>query len=100
MKILCPMTTNLPSITGEAMNIETRIQGIPAIVRVDHSEYSPPDYRADNPTDYYGGWSISFTICDRNGRPAKWLIDKLNQAELAELEQEIISKMEIEEAMV
>lgn len=72
------------------MDIETRIKGIPALVRVERAHYTRPNHRAESDWDYYGGWELDYTICDRNGRPAEWLSKKLSTKEIWELEQEII----------
>ena len=73
------------------MELETRIAGIPATVRIDCARYTRPDpYTWASDWDYYGGWTIDFTVCDSRGRPAPWLERKLTAADRNRIEQEII----------
>ncbi len=75
------------------MDIETRIKGIPALVRVHHARHLAPNLNADNDIDYYGGWDLEYTVCDRNGRPAAWLENKMNTNDIHALEAQIMEAM-------
>lgn len=76
------------------MLILVRIKGIPASVDVHSAKYSRPDPKADSDWDFYGGWSLDYTICDQRGRPAPWLENKLNYSDLEEIERQIIEEVE------
>lgn len=75
------------------MDIETRIKGIPALVRVHHARHSAPNRNADNDIDYYGGWDLDYTICDRKGRSAAWLENKMNANDIHALETQIMEAL-------
>lgn len=79
------------------MLVNTRISGIPATLDVHRATYTAPNHRADSDWDYYGGWTIEYTICDSKGRPAPWLEAKVNSKDLAELEGQIIEAMSVAE---
>ena len=49
-------------------------------------------FNADNPDDYYGYADIEFTVCDRRGRPAPWLANKLTDADVRRIESEILEQ--------
>lgn len=81
-------------------DIETEIQGIPAIVRVTDWEpyvegkfHGPPDscYPAE------GGWG-EWEILDRRGRPAPWLEEKLTTAERELIDELVFDRMESDES--
>jgi hypothetical protein len=62
---------------------ESKVQGIPCIIRVDYAcvvkgSYS---YNAASDYDYHGYTDFEYTICDRRGRPAPWLERKATQAD-------------------
>jgi hypothetical protein len=73
------------------MDIETRVAGIPCVVRVTY--FAPADlgcmggeadfWRPPSPPD------MEYYVLDRSGRPAEWLEKKLNARERARLEDEI-----------
>ena len=73
------------------MNIQTRVAGIPATVRV-------LSYRPGYPGYFYGPPELcepsypaemELEICDRRGRPAPWLLKKMTDQEWARLETEV-----------
>ncbi len=77
------------------MEIETRIAGIPCVVRVDYASYTKPDpsnWVSD--WDFYGGWDLNWEVCDRRGRPAPWLEKKLDKYECKRIEEELIKELE------
>ena len=64
--------------------IETRIDGIPCIVKYSITGkyrpgdlYSPPEYE-----------EVEMEVCDRRGRRAQWLERKLTEAEKSRIELE------------
>lgn len=63
------------------MELETRIAGIPCIVRLTHYRVTPPNRMADSSDDYYGDEECEYEVCDRRGRPAPWLHRKLSAAD-------------------
>lgn len=69
---------------------ETRIAGIPCRIRIDHCDIRKPDYRADNPDDYYGWSEVTWTVLDRNGRKAPWLENKLKQEDYDRIDEEAL----------
>ena len=79
------------------MLIDVRLAGIPATVDVHSAIHTVPDKRADSDWDYYGGWSLEYTICDSKGRPAPWLEVKLSQKDLAQIEETIINSVSVEQ---
>jgi hypothetical protein len=77
------------------MDIETRVAGIPCVVRVTY--FAPADlgcmggeayfWRPPSPPD------IEYYILDRLGRPAPWLEKKLNNRERDRIEDEIVEAL-------
>ncbi len=55
------------------IEFDSRVQGIPCVVRVDHFDRVAPNSRADSDMDYLGYEELDYTICDRRGRAAPWL---------------------------
>lgn len=81
------------------IQINTRVAGIPAVARVTYARYTKPDYGSwASPDDYYGGWALSWEICDRNGRYAPWLERKLTADDRRRIEAELIDELEGETA--
>lgn len=81
------------------IQINTRVAGIPAVARVTYAHYTRPDpttWASD--WDYYGGWTLNWEICDRNGRPAPWLERKASPRDLERIEAELIDELEGETA--
>jgi hypothetical protein len=72
------------------MIIESTVAGIPCSIEVDHCLVIPPNRRADSDWDYAGYIEISFSVLDRNGRPAPWLERKLTDADTARIEMQIL----------
>lgn len=74
--------------------IPHRISGIPCLIEVNDCTVVPawkgPASTAPSDLDYRGYTEIDFTICDRKGRPAKWLEDKTTEDERAEIEEKIL----------
>ncbi len=70
--------------------IESTVAGIPCQVQIDHFV----SVKGDSSTwasdwDFYGYTEIEFTVCDRRGRAAPWLTNKLTADDKARIEQEI-----------
>jgi len=80
------------------MLIDIRLAGIPAAVKVHSATYTAPNSKADSDWDFYGGWSLDYTICDSKGRPAPWLENKLSQKDFDQIEETIINSMTVEES--
>jgi hypothetical protein len=71
--------------------IETRVAGIPCIVGVTHFESvrGSFSYHAASDWDYHGYTETDWEVCDRRGRPAPWLANKLTDKECSRIEKEI-----------
>jgi hypothetical protein len=77
------------------MDIETRVAGIPCVVRVTY--FAPSDlgcmggdadfWRPPSPPD------MEYYILDRRGRSAPWIEKKLNPRERSRLEDEIVEAL-------
>lgn len=64
--------------------METRIAGIPCIIRLDRviGRYLPAKIYAEPEYCYEAQYpEVEFTVCDRRGRPAPWLERKMTMAE-------------------
>ncbi len=75
---------------------ETRVCGIPCIVRVLSWDYYVPA-KVSGPPEYCypsEGGEGEWEILDRNGRPAPWLERKMTDRQRNELEEEIFNHME------
>ncbi len=73
------------------MEIESRISGIPCLIRVTHFEsvrgsYS---YNAASDWDYYGYTESEWEVLDRKGYKAAWLERKLSSKDESRIESEI-----------
>lgn len=66
-----------------AHDYETRICGIPAIVKISYLGHHDVGHCLCSVPDF------EYEICDRRGRPAPWLQRKMSQEEVSELESEI-----------
>lgn len=75
--------------------IESRVAGIPCIIRVTHFESVRGSYSYNAPSDmdYYGYTESEWEVLDRNGRPAAWLDRKLTDADRSRIDQEIEEAM-------
>lgn len=72
------------------MQIETRISGIPCIVKLDSITIQKPlGPNCDSDWDCYGYTEIEFTVCDRLGRPAPWLELKMSDKDQSRIENEL-----------
>ena len=75
-------------------SIESRIAGIPCIIRVDTCIVVPPfrdsPHNCDSSDDYYGYRDVEFTVLDRKGYKAAWLERKMTVADKNRIEQEIL----------
>lgn len=72
------------------MEIETRIAGIPCIVKLDSMFVQKPlGPSCDSDMDCYGYAEIEFTVCDRRGRPAPWLERKMTDKDQSRIENEL-----------
>lgn len=76
------------------MEMETRISGIPCVIRVDSYFRQRPNPRAENSDDYLGYVEIYWTVCDRNGRPAPWLERKATDEDSQRIEAELIEQLQ------
>ena len=77
------------------MQIESRISGIPCIIRVTYFDGVAGSYSYNAPSDmdYYGYTESEWEVLDRNGRPAAWLERKLTDADRSRIDQEIEEAM-------
>ena len=77
-------------------DVQTRIAGIPAIVRVTHyiKVKGSHDYNAPSDMDFYGYEDYDFDVCDSRGRLAPWLEKKLTNKDLDRVHTDIIEYME------
>jgi hypothetical protein len=76
--------------------IETRVCGIPCIVRVTYWEPYVPAKLYGHPDSWYpeeGGYG-EWEILDRNSRPAPWLEVKMTRKDIAEIDQLVFDRME------
>lgn len=77
-------------------SFETKISGIPCIIRVDYVVGAKPfrgsAYQCDSSDDYYGYCDIAFTVLDRKGYVANWLRNKMTAKDVTRIEQEILSQ--------
>ncbi len=75
---------------------ETRVCGIPCIVRVLSWDYYIPAKVSGPPEHCYPseGGEGEWEILDRRGRPAPWLERKMTDRQRNELEEEIFNHME------
>lgn len=75
---------------------ESRVCGIPCIVRVLDWEPFVPMYTGGHPDNWMPeeGGHGSWEILDRRGRPAPWLERKMTQAEQDRIYSEVFDKME------
>lgn len=80
------------------MEIATRIQGIPCIVKLVSYErvkgsYS---YNAASDLDYYGWSESTYQVCDRRGKPAPWLERKATEQDWMNIDVQMDRAMEYE----
>jgi hypothetical protein len=75
--------------------IESRVAGIPCIIRVTYFESVRGSYSYNAPSDmdYYGYTESEWEVLDRRGRPAAWLERKLTDADRSRIDQEIEEAM-------
>jgi hypothetical protein len=73
--------------------METRIAGIPCMIKVGYFNVVKGDSRADNPDDYRGYTDFEFTVCDRRGRPAPWLEKKMTSKDEADIQEQYENEM-------
>jgi hypothetical protein len=75
--------------------IESRVAGIPCIIRVTYFESvrGSNSYNAPSDMDYYGYSECEWEVLDRNSRPAAWLEHKLTDADRSRIDQEIEEAM-------
>lgn len=72
--------------------METKVAGIPCQVRVGYVHVTKGNFspRAETPDEYSGVREIEFDVCDRRGRPAPWLANKLTDEDRERIETEIL----------
>ena len=77
---------------------ESRVCGIPCIVRVKYWEVYVPAQRSGPPERCYPeeGGEGDWEILDRNGRPAPWLDNKLTDDDRYRIDTEVFNHMENE----
>jgi len=74
--------------------IEARIQGIPCLINVtDYVRQPALGPWADSDMDCYGYERMSYIVCDRRGRPAPWLENKMTPDDEQEIEALISEEM-------
>ena len=75
---------------------ESRVCGIPCIIRVKYWEVYIPAQRSGPPERCYPeeGGEGDWEILDRKGRPAVWLERKMTQSDHNRLDREIFNHME------
>jgi hypothetical protein len=75
---------------------ESRVCGIPCIIRVKYWEVYIPAQRSGPPERCYPeeGGEGDWEILDRKGRPAAWLEKKLTESDRQRIDAEIFNHME------
>lgn len=78
------------------IDLDTRIGGIPCIVRVTHYERVAGSFSHNAPSDvdYYGYTDSDWDVLDRRGRKADWLAKKLTADDVQRIESEIARAFE------
>lgn len=71
--------------------MNTKIAGIPCVIRVEYANVVQPNRWADNDQDYRGYTDFEYEVCDRRGRPAPWLAKKLTSDDEARIMDEYFS---------
>jgi hypothetical protein len=72
----------------------TRVAGIPAVVRVTYAHYTRPDTSTwASEIDCLGGWEVAWEVCDSRGRPAPWLERKATDEDRQRIEAELIEQL-------
>lgn len=83
---------------GAIMEIETTVAGIPCLAKVTHFHRQAPwrggAHTAPSDVDYYGFTECEFQICDRRGRPALWLENKMGVEDVDRITEEITQAMQ------
>ena len=75
--------------------LETRIAGIPCLVKVIHYYHQEPDYGTwDSDMDFYGYTECDYEIYDRKGYRAKWLESKMTSADNDRIVGEVAKSMQ------
>ena len=76
--------------------METRISGIPCIVKLDRviGKYKPAKIYAD-PEDCYEAQypEVEYSVFDRKGYPAPWLVKKLTCQDDARIQEELLEEI-------
>ena len=75
---------------------ESRVCGIPCIIRVKYWEVYIPAQRSGPPERCYPaeGGEGAWEILDRNGRPAAWLERKMTDDDRYRIDEEVFNHME------
>jgi hypothetical protein len=81
------------------MVMDTKIAGIPCQVRVGYVHVTKGNFspQAETPDEYFGVREIEFTVCDRRGREAPWLANKLTEEDRQRIEDEILEMCDEED---
>ncbi len=73
--------------------IPARIAGIPCLIEVTEfvtvPPWSGPASTAPSEMDFCGYNEIEYIVCDRRGRPAPWLEEKISQQDRVDIEDKI-----------
>ena len=75
---------------------ESRVAGIPCIIRVTSYSSGRPANIWGRPEDCYPEEypEVEFQVCDRRGRPAPWLERKLDTKRWQELESRVFKELD------
>jgi len=74
------------------VTIEARIQGIPCQVQLDYYEPVTPAYRRGHPDNWEpeSGGELRWSVLDRRGYPAPWLVRKLTDKDADHIEHALL----------
>lgn len=71
--------------------LQTTICGIPCQVKVNYYYHQEPDYNNDvSASDYYGYTDLDYTLYDRKGYRADWLMKKMSKQDEEKVQEEIL----------
>lgn len=84
------------------MKFDTHICGVPCVINVISYQPCVPAYISGPPESCYPeeGGESEWEVLDRSGRYASWLENKLTDADIDRIEQEIIDRMEQENEII
>ena len=71
--------------------IESTVAGIPCLIQIDHVFVQRPlGPSCDSDQDCYGYADVEFTVLDRRGYEAPWLVKKMTADDHERIENEIL----------